>query len=91
MLMSWNRSCLYLYNEPWPDDSVHQEVAGSIPRQGIYQGWGFNPVEACMEALDQCFSHITFLSLTVPLSLSLSLSLFLSLKSMSMSSGEDKK
>ena len=63
---------------------VHQNVVGSIPGQGTYLGYGFNPWSGSIwEETDQLF-HV----LSLALSLSLSpLPLFL--KSINISSGED--
>ena len=50
--------------EPRP---MHQKVAVSIPGQGPYFGFGFNPQSGpIQEAANQCFSHID-VSLYLPL------------------------
>ena len=49
---------------------THQKVAGLIPFQGTYPGWGFYPPSRCMqEATDWCFS-LTSMFLSLPSTLS---------------------
>ena len=61
MWLSWLKSCM-----------IRQNVAGSVPAQGTYPGFRFDPQSWCVGEATDLFFFLTsiFLSLSLPFSLS---------------------